>query len=226
MKTFEEAMASLGMTDQTQLTSLFSIFDADNSGRVDFQELAVGLSMLLRGSEAEWAEFEFSIFDTDKSGYLSRDQFTAYIQATSPGISPETVKEVASASFDRLDVDGSGTLEFDEFKQGILQSQLGTRERRSFTTQTCSLSSNPNSQTLNTHLTIARHTSLLESTSVDTSGLKRSERSVLELLGERKHVQAGEKVNGPGEISFLQSGKVMVMDAESGTEVPSLYHLS
>ena len=73
----------------------------------------MGLSMLLRGTEAEWARFEFDVFDSDHSGVLSREQFSRYVQSTSPGMNAAAAAQVAEETFDSLDVDRSGTLSFE-----------------------------------------------------------------------------------------------------------------
>ena len=82
----------------------------------------MGLSMLLRGTETEWARFEFDVFDRDQSGFLDAEQFRRYVTSTSPGMDPKAASEVAAETFASLDVDGSGGIDFDEFKQGILKA--------------------------------------------------------------------------------------------------------
>ena len=53
---------------------VFDVFDVDNSGQVDFAELASGLSVLYGGSRDLKAETAFSIYDYDGSGFIERDE--------------------------------------------------------------------------------------------------------------------------------------------------------
>jgi Ca2+-binding EF-hand superfamily protein len=53
---------------------LWDVLDTNNDGQIDFQELLMGIAMHTAASPSERAEFYFDIFDTDKSGSLSRDE--------------------------------------------------------------------------------------------------------------------------------------------------------
>ena len=49
---------------------LFSIFDADGSGSIDFTELAIFTSLLAKGAPSEKLAYAFRVFDTDGNGVL------------------------------------------------------------------------------------------------------------------------------------------------------------
>lgn len=53
---------------------MFSMFDKDNSGLVDFKELASCLAVLIHGSMQERLRLCFDLYDSDGSGFLELDE--------------------------------------------------------------------------------------------------------------------------------------------------------
>merc|ERR1711880_20535 len=56
--------------DEAGYKQLFTAMDTDNSGTIDFQELATNLSVVGKGTVEEKLEFTFDLYDEDKSGHL------------------------------------------------------------------------------------------------------------------------------------------------------------
>jgi len=54
------------------ISRLFSFFDKDNNGHVDFWEIIAGLSVMCRGSFEEKSRFTFDLYDIDNQGKLDR----------------------------------------------------------------------------------------------------------------------------------------------------------
>ncbi|XP_038016368.1 calsenilin-like isoform X2 [Motacilla alba alba] len=52
---------------------LFDAFDADRNGALCFQDFAVGLSVLLRGTEQQKLRWAFDLYDVNKDGYVSKE---------------------------------------------------------------------------------------------------------------------------------------------------------
>ncbi|NXA02698.1 CSEN protein, partial [Nesospiza acunhae] len=52
---------------------LFDAFDADRNGALCFQDFAVGLSVLLRGTEQQKLRWTFDLYDVNKDGYVSKE---------------------------------------------------------------------------------------------------------------------------------------------------------
>ncbi|XP_058715280.1 calsenilin isoform X3 [Poecile atricapillus] len=52
---------------------LFDAFDADRNGALCFQDFAVGLSVLLRGTEQQKLRWTFDLYDVNKDGYISKE---------------------------------------------------------------------------------------------------------------------------------------------------------
>lgn len=70
--------------DMPLVNRLFLALDYDNSGSLDYQELFYGLSCVTHASKAEKAGFYFSLYDTDGSGEMDKDEVGR--QARQPGL--------------------------------------------------------------------------------------------------------------------------------------------
>lgn len=53
LETFERCLGPLGQVPNLLTKRLFSMFDQDADGQIDFQELCCGLSVLLKGDNEE-----------------------------------------------------------------------------------------------------------------------------------------------------------------------------
>ena len=112
---------------------IFQIFDVDNSGEVDFSELASGLSVLCGGSRDLKAETAFSIYDYDNSGYIERDEMERYLLSVykvmfalnrktrqEVGVSAEKLALLTTEEcFKASDLDHDGRLSFSSSRGGI-----------------------------------------------------------------------------------------------------------
>ncbi|NXT09200.1 CSEN protein, partial [Prunella fulvescens] len=52
---------------------LFDAFDADRNGALCFQDFALGLSVLLRGTEQQKLKWTFDLYDVNKDGYVTKE---------------------------------------------------------------------------------------------------------------------------------------------------------
>ncbi|KAL4176746.1 hypothetical protein KRP22_001687 [Phytophthora ramorum] len=119
---------------QEVVDGLFDLFDRDNSGAVDFGELASGLSVLCGGTKDQKVEAAFSLFDFNGDGFISLDEMTRYLTSVfrvlfqvSPdtqalGVTPEELGEVtAQQAFAEADQDHDGQLTLKEFQHWYQQ---------------------------------------------------------------------------------------------------------
>lgn len=63
--------------DQVTLGRLFELCDRDHNGTIEFEELALGMSVLSKGTVREKHEAMFRLIDLDGNGKLSRDEVMA-----------------------------------------------------------------------------------------------------------------------------------------------------
>jgi len=113
-----------------QIEDLFTAFDRNNSGTVDFGEFASGLSVLLSGSEAEKITFAFALLDVNGDGNISFDEMTNYFRTYllsqhkihQSNLTPERwelFKSHLKRGFDAADLDKNGTISLSEFEKAI-----------------------------------------------------------------------------------------------------------
>ncbi|KNC83090.1 hypothetical protein SARC_04648 [Sphaeroforma arctica JP610] len=94
---------------------------------------------------------------------MDKSEFRKYIRSTYTGkLALAAVEDMADATFDRVDINNNGSITFEEFKQALLQNQLGT-DHEDFTLQLRPM-----------------------------KGLPRNEIEVLQLVGERFHLEPGQ----------------------------------
>jgi hypothetical protein len=80
---------------------------------VQLSELYAGITAALRGPIDDRAGFFYSLFDTDGSGALDTDEVLRMLIASSGG--GEVSEQDARRVLAKIDADGSGTVERDEF---------------------------------------------------------------------------------------------------------------
>lgn len=114
---------------------IFTLFDADHNGTVDFNELASGLSVLSGGSESDKIRAAFNLYDVNHDGYISMGEMRLYLTSvfkvlfdvnpeskSRVGVSPEELAEItATQAFMEADKDKDGKLSFEEFSQWYQQ---------------------------------------------------------------------------------------------------------
>ena len=98
---------------------VFSGFDENKDGVVDFKEFVTGASSYANASDEEKIKFLFDTFDLDKSGTISIKEaktIFAYLSKHSTRTrDKQRIVQIADA-FMAQDTDRSGGLDFEEFK--------------------------------------------------------------------------------------------------------------
>jgi Ca2+-binding EF-hand superfamily protein len=97
---------------------LFTIFDTDKSGSIDFKELNVGLSILGEGTLEKKIKFVFSIFDTTNTGRITKDQlqttFRTLFSMLYSGDSEKLVQLYVNVLLQLYDENKDQTITYDE----------------------------------------------------------------------------------------------------------------
>lgn len=76
-----EQFPSLANADgDVTLNRLFSTFDADNSGLIEFKEFVLGASKMVRGKLSDKIELLFRMFDADGSGVINMAEMMRFVK--------------------------------------------------------------------------------------------------------------------------------------------------
>ncbi|XP_064897208.1 calsenilin isoform X3 [Columba livia] len=102
---------------------LFDAFDADRDGALCFQDFAVGLSVLLRGTVRQRLEWAFNLYDLNKDGCVTKEEMLRVIKSiyamlgrsTRPPLRDSVPAEHLEIFFQKMDRDGDGVVTLDEF---------------------------------------------------------------------------------------------------------------
>jgi len=90
-------------------------FDADGSGKLEFNEFCALVYTLANTVDKETLEKElreaFRLFDKERNGFISRDSMKALLRE----IDDKLTEAELNAAIDEIDEDGSGKIEFEEF---------------------------------------------------------------------------------------------------------------
>ncbi|RLN71352.1 hypothetical protein BBJ28_00016818, partial [Nothophytophthora sp. Chile5] len=108
---------------------LFDVFDRDGNGRIDFSELASGLSVLCKGARDAKVKAAFRLYDFNADGFISLDEMKRYLTSIfkvlyevqpemrqETGVTAEELGVVtAEQAFLEADSNRDGKLSYDEF---------------------------------------------------------------------------------------------------------------
>ena len=104
---------------------VFRTFDKDGSGDIDFKEFIMAMDVTEAGSPEGKLKWAFKMYDVKGNGVIDKHEMTEIVQA----IFDMCIGQNASCSaeerainiFQRMDVNGDGTLTEDEFLKGCMQ---------------------------------------------------------------------------------------------------------
>ncbi|XP_057243902.1 calsenilin-like isoform X2 [Malurus melanocephalus] len=102
---------------------LFDAFDADRNGALCFQDFAVGLSVLLRGTEQQKLKWTFDLYDVNKDGYVTKEDMLEIMKSiyammgrcTEPALGTRVPAQHVELFFQKMDRNRDGVVTFEEF---------------------------------------------------------------------------------------------------------------
>ena len=113
---FERLLNQLGLDGRTIGLRLFTAFDQDQNGFLDFRELFVGMSILLSVSTEQRLESAFMMMDTNSSGRVSITELDTFLRNIAPRTVPTHEVMALSEQIRReADVNRSGLIDYREF---------------------------------------------------------------------------------------------------------------
>ncbi|XP_074646514.1 lysophosphatidylcholine acyltransferase 2-like [Tubulanus polymorphus] len=110
--TIDEFSEHLGLPVSQPLQHLFSLYDRDGSGSIDFREYVIGLSLIsMPANTEETIQLAFKLFDVDGDGFISREDLTTILHQAFSMNEFDVEKLFADVHTAR-----NGKISFDEFK--------------------------------------------------------------------------------------------------------------
>jgi len=107
------------MANEHESKEVFALFDADNSGAIDFPEFKQAYSGVLGKEHTDGREEElrtlFNKFDVNQNGQLEFSEFVALMLSLNSNTSNAKVAEF----FEKIDVNGDKMLSADELRQAL-----------------------------------------------------------------------------------------------------------
>eukprot|EP01087_Luapelamoeba_hula_P023404 TRINITY_DN8587_c0_g1_i1.p1 TRINITY_DN8587_c0_g1~~TRINITY_DN8587_c0_g1_i1.p1 ORF type:complete len:225 (-),score=56.43 TRINITY_DN8587_c0_g1_i1:59-646(-) len=128
------------LTEQTAADTefaeaIFASFDKDGSGSIDIHEYMALMGVSLGANIDEKLRASFNLFDEDGNGTLDKEEvekmmsmvMRSVLRRSLPAGSPvdltaehiAEVKKIVNDIFDKVDTDGNGSLDFQEFRTGF-----------------------------------------------------------------------------------------------------------
>jgi Ca2+-binding EF-hand superfamily protein len=108
-----------GTGDEEKLRGLFHAFDTDSSGKISVAQFIQGVATFTGGDVDKRLQMIFRTVDTDQTGLISHDEMLKlFIDSYAmffPGMSTAGIPELVTSIFQRLEVEPSHGLNFDEF---------------------------------------------------------------------------------------------------------------
>ncbi|RNA31687.1 Neuronal calcium sensor 2 [Brachionus plicatilis] len=102
---------------------VFRAFDLDQNGTIDFNEFMISYSLTTRGDLKQKLEYSFNVYDSDKNGYLDRDELKQVIFGMLNLLGADEKSNdanfLAQQCIRELDVSNDGKVSKEEFIKGL-----------------------------------------------------------------------------------------------------------
>jgi len=109
---------------------IYEAFDLDGNGKIDFVELATGMSTLIYGDEKQILKLVFGLFDVNGDGTIEMEEMIDFFKKFFVGQAKmngyritasrwNTLEDHLKRIFSATDIDKNGTIEFEEFIQAV-----------------------------------------------------------------------------------------------------------
>lgn len=119
---FEEVLKAMEMLSLLPLAPrIFDLFDNNRDGTVDMREIVGGFSSLKYSQGDDALRLCFQMYDTDRSGCISKEEVAAMLRALPDDCLPIDITEAGKLDeiFDVMDANNDGRVTFEEFKAAM-----------------------------------------------------------------------------------------------------------
>ncbi|XP_019942124.1 guanylyl cyclase-activating protein 1 [Paralichthys olivaceus] len=120
-------LRNLSDTSNAYIETMFTTFDMNDDGYIDFMEYVAALSLVLKGGVQKKLRWYFKLYDIDGSGCIDREELLQIIKSIRAinGVPHEmSAEDFANMVFDKIDINGDGELSYDEFMEGVLNDEM------------------------------------------------------------------------------------------------------
>ncbi|XP_020497760.1 guanylyl cyclase-activating protein 1 [Labrus bergylta] len=120
-------LRNLSDVSNNYVKTMFTTFDLNDDGFIDFMEYVAALSLVLKGGVQKKLRWYFKLYDIDGSGCIDRDELLLIIKSIRAisGIPNEmSAEDFTNMVFDKIDINGDGELSYEEFMEGVQQDEM------------------------------------------------------------------------------------------------------
>jgi len=107
---FETFCAIMQIEPIGEYRRLFSLYDQNDSGRIDVREFMLGLANFSSRDHDKKARLCFELFDEDRNGFITKEELTKILQANHMEPNPDAVKRKCMAIMRQGDKDGDNRI--------------------------------------------------------------------------------------------------------------------
>ncbi|KAJ3603058.1 hypothetical protein NHX12_030802 [Muraenolepis orangiensis] len=120
-------LKNLSESSDAYAMTMFTTFDMNQDGYIDFMEYIAALSLVLKGEVQQKLRWYFKLYDVDGSGCIDRDELLFIIKsirAINGAHNDMSAEEFTNMVFDKIDINGDGKLSYEEFMEGIQSDEM------------------------------------------------------------------------------------------------------
>ncbi|KAM9361227.1 guanylyl cyclase-activating protein 1-like [Symphorus nematophorus] len=120
-------LKNLSDSSNAYVRTMFTTFDMNDDGFIDFMEYVAALSLVLKAGVEQKLRWYFKLYDIDGSGCIDRDELLLIIKsirAINGSPCEMSAEDFANMVFDKIDINGDGELSYEEFMEGVQKDEM------------------------------------------------------------------------------------------------------
>ncbi|KAG9353074.1 hypothetical protein JZ751_017650 [Albula glossodonta] len=120
-------LKNLSESSDQYVRAMFTTFDMNDDGFIDFMEYVAALSLVLKGSVQKKLRWYFKLYDVDGNGCIDREELLVIIKsirAINGATHEMSAEDFTNMVFDKIDINGDGELSLEEFMEGVQNDEM------------------------------------------------------------------------------------------------------